>query len=183
MPTSDPIALPELPEPSLIQDEREFVYAYDADDMRAYGQACVEALTPAPQVPEGMVLVPREATDEMMDAWNRTGPGWEDAYAAMLAAAHPLNELLGQPEEFNLNEVSGNPGQLASLEQRARELLDSECPECGGEHGFMQPGGEDGGNWHTCSTCRDGERLRSVNRDQALRAITAALNEASRAPQ
>lgn len=34
----------------------------------------------------------------------------------------PLNELLGQREEFNLNEVSGNSGQLASLEQRAREF-------------------------------------------------------------
>jgi hypothetical protein len=34
----------------------------------------------------------------------------------------PLNELLGQPEEFNLNEVSGNSGQLASLEQRARHV-------------------------------------------------------------
>jgi len=33
------------------------------------------------------VLVPREATSQMIDAWNRTGPTAEDAYRAMLAAA------------------------------------------------------------------------------------------------
>lgn len=203
MPTPDPIALPELPQPEVTErvygmgrhDFDDVPLHFTADQMRAYGQACVDAAHP---IPADMVLVPRRATPEMLaDFWytatgSAGGGFWltkrqlaraRKAYAAMLAAAPPLNELLGQPEEFNLNEVSGNSGQLASLEQRARELLDSECPECGGEHGFMQPGGEDGGNWHTCSTCRDGERLRSVNRDQALRAITAALNEASRAPQ
>jgi hypothetical protein len=75
----------------------------------------------APQVPGDMALVPREATPEMVAAGAKVlsaSFGLQFAYTAMLSAAPPLNELLGQTEEFNLNEVSGNPGQLASLEQR-----------------------------------------------------------------
>ncbi|MGS1076694.1 hypothetical protein [Pseudoxanthomonas beigongshangi] len=142
MPTSDPIALPELPisfgehcVDDSVRTMRE--PGYTADQMLAYGKACVDAAHP---IPADMVLVPRRATPEMLaDFWytatGSTGGGFwltkrqlaraRKAYAAMLAAAPPLNELLGQPEEFNLNEVSGNSGQLASLEQRA---LEAELP-------------------------------------------------------
>jgi len=76
MPTPDPIALPELPPPyqgRVVATSRNtssvrkgvemggYIKSpelFTADQMRAYGQACVEALTPAPQIPEGMALVP-----------------------------------------------------------------------------------------------------------------------------
>lgn len=74
-------------------DELATVAAYTADQMRAYGQACIDTLTrPA----DGdFVMVPREATEAMIDAWfaakrgpletnvSRFGP----AYTAMLSAA------------------------------------------------------------------------------------------------
>lgn len=67
------------------------------------------------------------------------------------------------------------PEASAGVEERARELLAAECAECGGEGGYMAAGGDEGGVWHNCGTCRDGERLGSVNRHQALTAIAAAL--------
>jgi len=98
MTTPDPIALPELPEPfDIVEqvDKYNFVHnvnVYDADQMHAYGQACVDALTPAPQVPEGMVLVPREATEEMARAGAQDVSclsrfGAKVCYEAMIAAA------------------------------------------------------------------------------------------------
>lgn len=100
--------------------EGEDNFEYEVTDA---GRAAIDsALAPAPQVPEGMVLVPREPTREMMTAAFTVKLGKPDwmrlRYQAMLSAAPPMNELLGQPEEFNLNEVSGNSGRLASLEQR-----------------------------------------------------------------
>lgn len=179
MPTPDPIALPELPKSldsvrvmarGVPESARPHGHYYNVEQLRAYGQACVEALAPAPQVPGDMVLVPREPTGDMLDAmiepWLRGAgtereclvAGWKGALSAA-PSTPPLNELLGQREEFNLNEVSGNSGQLASLEQRARELLasrdhNSEC------HFWQQDGGEE--------TCDCGLT--------ELRAITAALS-------
>ena len=99
MPTPDPIALPELPEPagrisrpSAENSHNRSEPYFTVRQMRAYGQACVDALTPAPQVPEGMVLVPREATEEMARAGAQDVSclsrfGAKVCYEAMIAAA------------------------------------------------------------------------------------------------
>lgn len=118
MPTPDPIALPELPEPSLIQDEREFVYAYDADDMRAYGQACVDAAHP---IPADMVLVPRGELNRVIHELRTYAPAADTYKGAHIHGvwAKELEQLSATPP---LNELLGHPEQLASLEQRARRL-------------------------------------------------------------
>lgn len=122
MPTPDPIALPELPEPSLIQDEREFVYAYDADDMRAYGQACVDAAHP---IPADMVLVPRGELNRVIHELRTYAPAADTYKGAHIHGvwAKELEQLSATPP---LNELLGHPEQLASLEQRAREILGEE---------------------------------------------------------
>lgn len=225
MPTPDPIALPELPKSldsvrviarGVPESARPHGHYYNVEQLRAYGQACVDALAPAPRVPGDMVLVPREPTPSMCAAGFIVSEAEHDpggVYRAMIGAfstdaigadqcetcgrseplqpieykealntignfnpgadeftnalevlrnhapsTPPLNELLGQREEFNLNEVSGNPGQLASLEQRARGFLQEHSPDF-----------------------QAGETR--IHYFGALRAITAALNEASRAPQ
>jgi hypothetical protein len=182
MTTPDPIALPESGAKPYKCDYCGEYYGARAccgmryDYLRHHGESILppaSALTPTPQVQGDMVLLPRRATPEMLaDFWytatGSTGGGFwltkrqlaraRKAYAAMLAAAPPLNELLGQPEEFNLNEVSGNPGQLASLEQRARatELLRL--------HAEPIPVAVEDGAWFM------------VREQDALDAITAALS-------
>ena len=97
-------------------------------------------------------------------------PGKQDSALTYDDLPEKVRALTTQPPHQDRGEV----------EQRARELLDSECPECGGGKGFMVPGDVGQSHWHNCGTCRDGERLYSVNRAQALRAITAALTEAKK---
>lgn len=122
------------------------------------------------------VTVPRELTLDMLEAaeqeiamGNDFADAWEAAIATHLflrdAAAPPtppLNQLLGQPEEFNLNEVSGNPGQLASLEQRARELLAIEY--------------EASGFPRAAAWIRNPDRALTYAERSSLNAITAALS-------
>ncbi|MBD9376156.1 hypothetical protein [Pseudoxanthomonas sp. PXM04] len=109
-------------------------FEYEVTDA---GRAAIDsALTPAPQVPEGVVLVPREPTPEMVEVICDRHAGksvWPDdyghparairrhqareGYRAMLAVA-ALNQPFGKPEELPLNEPSGDSGQLGALEQR-----------------------------------------------------------------
>jgi hypothetical protein len=77
---------PELPEPASAMALAAWGPKPDyftADQMREYARLALSTATPAGE----WVLVPRDPTDEMMDAWNSTGPAWEDAYRAMLAAS------------------------------------------------------------------------------------------------
>jgi hypothetical protein len=76
-----------------------------------------------------------------------------------------VNEPFGSPEQLTLNEPSGDSGQLASLEQRARELLKAQ---------YLRSGMADA----TAETL-----TAHVERTQpeALRAITAALSAQPRA--
>jgi hypothetical protein len=50
-------------------------------------RAAEKALSGAPVIPNGWALVPTVPTEEMMDAWNSTGPSFEDAYSEMIAVA------------------------------------------------------------------------------------------------
>jgi hypothetical protein len=100
-------------------------FEYDVTDA---GRAVIDsALTPAPQVPGDMALCNAILRHQFQDE-HRGGRLTVDVETLLHdynahKATPPLNELLGQPKEFNLNEVSGNSGQLASLELRARERL------------------------------------------------------------
>ena len=92
---------------------------------------------------------------------------WDDGYStARRISADELESAL-----------AAEGVQAGEVEQRARELLAAECPECGGRNGYDVPDGNGSGRWQNCGTCRDDERLHSVNRDQALRAIVAALSQ------
>lgn len=179
MTTPDPIALPELPPPyqgQVVATSRNtssvrkgvemggYIKSpelFTADQMHAYGRACVEALPPAPQVPEGMVSVPvrlpalavSEIKDMLASDYRmhdiQARPMWAEflrivaglsierqeeineyrAVAGVAPSTPPLNEPFGNPEELDLNEPSGDSGQLASLEQRAREFLQEHSPD------------------------------------------------------
>ncbi|MBV7475352.1 hypothetical protein [Pseudoxanthomonas sp. PXM05] len=170
MTTPDPIALPELPANLATLLARVYADAYQAghdatvegefidlhpndrdtywlDHLREHPDVKAYALTPAPQVPEGMAvnaerylylrniahpdsesgLAVSFSSQNDWGKWCSEYPTGEeldrmvDAERSAAPSTPPLNELLGQPEEFNLNEVSGSSGQLASVELRARD--------------------------------------------------------------
>lgn len=57
---------------------------------------------------------------------------------------------------------------MTDLDKMARELLASECPECGGDGRFEFGDGD----WRNCGRCAD---VHTVPRSQAESAIRAAL--------
>ena len=57
---------------------------------------------------------------------------------------------------------------MSEIDKMARELLSSECPECGGDGGFEF----NDGDWRNCGRCDD---VHTVPRSQAESAIRAAL--------
>lgn len=119
MPTNKPeVVLPELPaHMGTIRiyaagggDELATVAAYTADQLRAYGQACIATLTrPADG---GFVMVPREATGLML-----------------VAGEQALGNIDTRWEEPNMGEVY-TAMLFAAPQQTGREVV-FQCPECG----------------------------------------------------
>jgi len=161
MTTPDPIALPELPEP-YIKGEFGKSDLFTADQMRAYGQACVDALTPVPQVPADAVLRFLNHLEDVMDDHPEVA-GWIDV-GLWNAISTPMSESPAQPE------------QLASLEQRARELLNADEEFNAAERELndetLTSEEKHAASWPRYYAARE-------KRADALRAITAALSMAA----
>lgn len=116
--TPDPIALPELPEPTFTTEDDDL---FTVAQMRAYGQACVDAAHP---IPTDMVLVPREVLDRFPEI-NPSNCDHEDACALNAWGVELV--LSAETSAQSLNEPFGNSEQLASLEQRSRELFEAQA--------------------------------------------------------
>lgn len=154
MTTPDPIALPELPPPyqgQVVATSRNtssvrkgvemggYIKSpelFTADQMHAYGRACVEALPPAPQVPEGMVLVPRVATDEMI------GAAW-DSDAADYVGEHKRIHSLGLAWAAMLSAAPQQPEDECEACGRRSPLQPAEYTEALDMLGNFNPGADE----------------------------------------
>jgi hypothetical protein len=175
---------------------------YTAAQMQQYAIDYAATLALSRGVPEGWMRDVADAAAALDKRGDRQmAARLMHLHKDMLAAAPAAAGAQGEDECSNCNgrgEVGGPVGQTAEtfdyvtepcpectpqpaaadggVRERARELLASECPECGGSNGYMVPAGEYAGAWQKCGTCQDGERLQSVNRSQAMRAVATALS-------